>query len=134
MTWQLYAVAALVIAVLAVTGGAVALLGLDAFMLRGLAAGAVLGLGMMVFAAFTTRRAMRETGKAAMLGHVYGGFGLRVVVLVTGFLALALTGWGNPAGFALAFLAGVMVSLGLNVLRFARGAAPARAVQETTCF
>lgn len=125
MTWHLYAVAALVIAVLAVTAGAVALIGLDEFMLRGLAVGGVLGLAMLAFASFSTRKAMGEVSKAAMLGHMYGGFGLRLVVLVTGFFALAFSGWGNPAGFALAFLAGVVISLGWNVVRYARGLKPA---------
>jgi len=125
LTWHLYAVAALVLSVIAVTVGVVALLGVDELMLRGLAVGGALGLATLAFAAFSTRKAMGEVSKAAMLGHIYGGFSLRVVVLVIGFFALAFTGWGNPAGFALAFLAGVVISLGMNVFKYARGMKPA---------
>ncbi|MBK9975944.1 MAG: hypothetical protein IPP14_14320 [Planctomycetes bacterium] len=121
MTWQLYAVAAMGLGVIAVAMAAVMLIGLDTDMAIGLGAGVAVSVPMMLFSAMTAGRALRENDKSAMLGHLMGGFGLRLVVLVIGFGAIGLTGWGNPAGFAIAFLVGVVLMLGLNVLRFARG-------------
>lgn len=106
-----------------VLGALVALLAFSGFDL-GMVAGAGIGLGvamvLLVFNEVTTRLALREQRKGAALGHIYGGFLLRLVLLVVGFFALATTGAANPAAFALAFLAGVMLMLGWQVFRVAR--------------
>lgn len=120
MTWQLYAVVALVILALAAVGGVVALLGLDGPMIAGLATGFGLALPLMIFGHYNTKRAMRSDSQSAMMGHIYGGFGLRLVVLVVGFFALSFSGLGSPAGFAVAFMAGVVVSLGWQMLTFVK--------------
>ncbi|MCA8910197.1 MAG: hypothetical protein KDB82_00710 [Planctomycetes bacterium] len=120
MTWQLYAVVALVVLALAAVGGVVAVLGLDGHMVAGLAAGIGLALPLMIFGHFNMKRAMRSDSQSAMMGHIYGGFGLRLVLLVVGFFALAFSGLASPAGFAVAFMAGVVLSLGWQMLAFVK--------------
>lgn len=125
MSWQPYAMAAFA---LVVTGAVVALLAAAEFD-RGMVYGAGIGFGvamlLMLFNEFTTRAAFRDPRKAAALGHVLGGFLLRMVALAVGFLLLAFTGMGSPVMFALAFFAGVLLSLGLQVYRYGRGPRPA---------
>ncbi|MCB9894836.1 MAG: hypothetical protein H6839_10325 [Planctomycetes bacterium] len=118
MTWQLYAVAALTLIVLATVAAVVWMLGLDGQMAVGLGAGIALSVPMMLFSHMNMKRAMRSETRAATMGHIYGGFGLRLVVLVLGFFALAFTGLGSPAGFAVAFMAGVVLSLGWQMMTF----------------
>lgn len=120
MTWQLYAIAALGILVLAVVAGVVSMLGMDTSMAVGLAAGAGLSFPLMWFSHRNLKRAVNAPDKGAMMGHIYGGFGLRLVVLVVGFFALAFSGLGSPAGFTLAFMAGIVLSLGWQALSFAK--------------
>ncbi|MCA8917137.1 MAG: hypothetical protein KDB90_17235 [Planctomycetes bacterium] len=118
MTWQLYAVTALILIVLATVGAVVWMLGLDGQMAVGLGAGFGLSIPLMVFSHFNMKRAMRSKSQTATLGHIYGGFGLRLVILLIGFFALAFTGFGSPAGFAVAFMAGVLMSLGWQMMTF----------------
>ncbi|MBX3461076.1 MAG: hypothetical protein KF696_14110 [Planctomycetes bacterium] len=126
MSWQPYAMAAFA---LLVTGAVVLLLAVAEFD-RGMVYGAGIGFGvallLMLFNEFTTRAAFRDPRKAAALGHVLGGFLLRMVALAVGFFVLAFTGAGSPVMFALAFFAGVLLSLGLQVYRYGR--APRREV------
>lgn len=117
MTWQPYALAAFSVLVLGALAGALALLGADRGMIAGAGAGIGLALLLLVFNEITTRLALREKRKFAALGHIYGGFFLRLVVLVVGFSLLWVTGAGNPVGFAVAFLAGVVLMLAWQVYR-----------------
>ncbi len=123
MTWQPYAVAAFAVLV---TGAVVALLALTGFD-RDMVAGAGIGFGvalaLMMFNEFTTRAAFRDPHKKAALGHVLGGFLLRMVTLAVGFFTLVFSGVASPIMFALAFFAGVSISLGLQVYRYRRGSA-----------
>ncbi|MCA8919180.1 MAG: hypothetical protein KDB32_08880 [Planctomycetes bacterium] len=102
--------------VLTIGVGAIALMGVDVSMMRGVGAGVTAGLSLMVFSWFTTLKGLRAGERKNTLGHVLGGFGLRFVVLVGGFGLLAITRWGNPAGFAVAFLMAVMTYLALQIL------------------
>jgi hypothetical protein len=106
-----------------IIGALVTLLALSGFE-PGVVAGGVIGfvaaLLLLIFNEFTTRRALKERARNAALGHVVGGFALRLVVLAVGFFTLALTGLANPASFALSFLAGVMLILGWQVYRVSR--------------
>ena len=102
--------------VLAVGVGAIALMGFDAHMMSGVATGAAAGLILMVFAWFTTLKGLNAGDVKHALGHVLGGFMLRLVVLTVGFVLLYVTGWANPAGFVIAFLMAVMVYLAVQIL------------------
>ncbi|MCB9932848.1 MAG: hypothetical protein H6841_05425 [Planctomycetes bacterium] len=127
MTWQPYAMAAFAVVVLAALFGLAALTGFE----HGFTLGAAIGFGaslvLMLLNEVTTRLALKEQSKTAAMGHILGGFLLRIVVLAAGFLALAFTGFANPAAFALAFLGGVLLMLGVQVFRTARGIQRARA-------
>ena len=121
MTWQPYAMGAFAVVVLAALLGLAALTGFD----YGFTLGTALGFGasmlLMAFNELTSRLALKEQGKKLALGHILGGFFLRMVVLAGGFLLLAFTGFANPSAFALAFLGGVLVMLGFQVFRTLRG-------------
>lgn len=120
MSFLPYMVFAGLVMVLAVGGGAIALMGVDASMLRGAGAGLTAGLCLMTFSWFTTLKGIKAGEKKNAIGHVLGGFMLRLVVLTAGFFLLAFTGWGNAAGFAIAFLMAVMTYLALQILVAAR--------------
>lgn len=102
--------------ILALGVGVIALMGVDAHMLSGVATGAAAGLVLMAFGWFTTLKGINSGEYKHALGHVLGGFMLRLVVLTAGFLLLALTGWANPAGFAIAFLMAVMAYLAVQIM------------------
>jgi hypothetical protein len=121
MSWQPYALAAVAVVVFAALFGLVALTGFDAHFTIGAVLGMGASLGLMAFNEATTRLALKEQSKTAAMGHILGGFFLRIVVLATGFMALALTEFASPAAFALAFLGGVLLMLGVQVLRALRG-------------
>jgi hypothetical protein len=91
-------------------------LGVDAGMWRGISTGAAAGLVLFTFSWYTTLKGLKSKGRKDALGHMLGGFLVRLVVLTGGILTLALTGWGNPVGFALAFLMVLLVYLGLQVM------------------
>ncbi|MBX3474141.1 MAG: hypothetical protein KF754_07140 [Planctomycetes bacterium] len=119
MSWLPYLVLSVLCVAALCGGGMIALMGVDGPMLVGVGIGAGLGLGMMLLGWFTTLKSLRG-GKPAALGHALGGFFLRLVVLTCGFFAVALTGAGNPAGFAIAFMLAVMAYLALQVVLAAR--------------
>lgn len=100
--------------------GLIAVLGVDSNMLAGVGIGAVLGLAMMLLGWLTTLRSLRSGGKGSALGHALGGLLLRLVTLTGGFLLVAVTGIGNPAGFAIAFMLAVLAYLALQVVFAAR--------------
>lgn len=108
------------VVVLAVGCAAIALMGIDVSMMRGAGSGAMAGICLMVFSWFTTLKGIKSGEKKNAIGHVLGGFMLRLVVLATGFFLLALTGWGHAGGFAIAFLMAVMTYLALQILVAAR--------------
>ncbi len=112
--------AALSIVIIGALIGVMAVAGFE----PGLLAGAGIGIGaaflLMAFNTWTTRRALREQQRKSAIGHVVGGFALRLVVLAVGFFLLVFTGVASPVTFALAFLAGVMLMLGWQVLAVAR--------------
>ena len=120
MSFLPYMVLAGLVVVLAVGCGAIALMGTDAFMARGAGAGAAAGLSLMAFSWFTTLKGIKARDKTNALGHILGGFMLRLVVLSAGFFLLAFTGWGHAGGFAIAFLMAVMTYLALQILVAAR--------------
>jgi hypothetical protein len=115
---QIATMSVLVIAVLVFAGGVVALLGLDGQMVIGVAAGMIAGAGLTLLGGRGLSRALRHTKKGALIVHIYGGFLLRLMLLVAGFLALASSGVANPVGFAVAFLAGTVVALFRQVMVF----------------
>jgi hypothetical protein len=84
-----------------------------------------LGAGLTLAGARGLRRALENGQKSALVVHLWGGLFLRMVLLALGFGFFVLTGWGNPVGFAVAFLAGVLVALVRQVWVFA--GAPATA-------
>jgi hypothetical protein len=91
-------------------------MGVDAQMWRGISAGAAAGLALMSLGWFTTLKGLKAKDTTSAMGHMLGGFFLRLVILVSGLLALALTGWGDPAGFAIAFMMTVLVYLAMQIL------------------
>jgi hypothetical protein len=111
-----YALVAGLVVMLAICVGAIALMGVDAHMLNGVVTGAAAGLILMVFAWFTTLKGINSGDTKHALGHVLGGFMLRLVALTAGIFLLHLTGWANAAGFALAFLMTVMVYLAAQIM------------------
>lgn len=127
MSWQPYAIAGLLVVALAAAGALVALLGVDSSMILGLAGGALLGGGLAAFGVWSLKRSLAQPARKLALGHVYGGFMLRLVVLCAGFFTLVATGWANPAGFAVAFMLTVLVNLGLQVTLTARSLERAKA-------
>lgn len=86
-------------------------------MWNGIAVGGGMGIVLMAINWFTTRKGVNSATKKDAIGHMVGGFFLRLLILVVGILALASTGWGHPAGFALAFLLAVMCYLGLRTIK-----------------
>lgn len=120
MSFLPYMILAGLVVVLAVGCAAIALMGVDASMIRGAGAGVAAGLSLMVFSWFTTLKGIKASEKKNVIGHVLGGFMLRLVVLTAGFFLLALTGWGHAGGFAIAFLMAVMTYLALQILVAAR--------------
>jgi hypothetical protein len=123
VSWQPYAMVILAVLVLGALLSALALAGFDS----GAIVGAGIGLGaallLMAFNVWNTRRALREQQRKAAMGHVIGGFALRLVVLAVGFFALAFSGVASPVTFALAFLGGVMLMLGWQVVAVSRDVA-----------
>lgn len=99
--------------------------GLDQPMLVGLGSGLALGFGLTLLGGLSVARAMQRESKFAVLTHIYTGIAIRVGVLFGGAFLLMATGWASPVGFALAFLAGVMLALSRQVMAYA--GAPARA-------
>lgn len=121
MSFLPYMLFAGLVVMLALGVGVIAMLGVDGAMIGGVAAGAAAGLGLMAFGWFTTLKGIRAGEKKHALGHVLGGFMLRLVVLTAGFFLLAFTGWADPAGFAVAFLMAVMVYLAVQIMVALRG-------------
>jgi hypothetical protein len=72
------------------------------------------------------KRSLKSNSRSLMMGQILGGFLARLAVLVAGFFSLAVSGLGSPVAYALAFLAGVVVMLGVQVVRFGRGMHGAR--------
>jgi hypothetical protein len=91
-------------------------LGVDARMWRGISTGAAAGLVLFSFSWFTTLKGLKSRGRKDALGHLLGGFLARLVVLAGGLLVLGITGWGNPVGFAIAFLMVLLLYLALQVM------------------
>ena len=111
-----------------IAAGLVLLLGVSVFLLSsiesepahmwiGVGTGAIMGVMLMAIGWFTTLKGVNATTKKNAISHMVGGFFLRFVILVVGIFALAFTGWGHPAGFALAFLLAVMSYLGIRTLK-----------------
>jgi hypothetical protein len=111
----------LTVAVLAFAGVVVALAGLDGQMALGIGAGLFAGVGLTILGGRGLGRALKNTRRGALVMHMYGGFLLRMLLLVVGFFALASSGVANPIGFAVAFLAGTVVALLRQVLVFTSG-------------
>jgi hypothetical protein len=111
MKFSTAAVALLAIAVLAFAGIVIAWLGLDQQMAAGLAAGLIAGVGLTLLGGRGLGRALRHERKNALIVQLYGGFFLRMVLLVVGFGVLYVTGAANPVGFAVAFLVGAVLAL-----------------------
>lgn len=120
MSWLPYIVLTILLLALMCGIGLIAVLGVDSNMLAGVGIGAVLGLAMMLLGWLTTLRSLRSGGKGSALGHALGGLLLRLVTLTGGFLLVAVTGIGNPAGFAIAFMLAVLAYLALQVVFAAR--------------
>ncbi len=114
MSWLPYAIFGFLVVVLCTLLVGVSLFGFDAAMLVGLIAGGLIGLGLMAFSAISLKKALARTDRKLALGHSLGGFGLRMVILVSGVSLLALTGWGDPVGFVLAFMVTVVLWLGVQ--------------------
>ncbi len=84
---------------------------------KGIAVGGGMGVVLMAIGWYTTLKGVNSATKKDAIGHMVGGFFLRFLILVVGIFALAFTGWGHPAGFALAFLLAVMCYLGLRTIK-----------------
>lgn len=112
--------AAFAFVVLAALVGLLALTGFEPSFVLGAGIGLGASLLLLAMSELTTRLALRENRRSAAMGHVLGGFLLRIVVLGVGFVVLAFTGFANPAAFALALLGGVLLTLGLQVFRTVR--------------
>jgi hypothetical protein len=110
------AVALLAIAVVAFACVVVAWLGLDREMAIGVGVGLLAGIGLTLLGGRGLSRALGHSKKSALILHMYGGFLLRLVLLVVGFSALYVSGAGNPVGFAVAFLAGTVTALFMQVV------------------
>lgn len=115
MSWQPYGLSALALLVVGALILSVRILGWDAAMASGIAAGGGLGVLLMLFGLWTMRKALKETERKSALGHALGGFFLRMVAVVVGTLLFVYTGWASPVGFALSFMAMVFVYLGVEV-------------------
>lgn len=115
MSWQPYALAALAVLVIGTLVFTAQLVGWSEKMLLGCALGGGMGLGLMLLSLAGLKRALKEESKSAALGHVFGGFLLRLVILTVGVFALFQTGLASPIGFALSFVAAVILFLGLEV-------------------
>lgn len=115
MTWQPYAITAFVLLVLAGAAGLLNLTGVDFKMFVGLATGGGIGVLVAVVGIYSMFRGLAEKSKKLALGHMFGGFFLRLVVVVVGVLGLAFTGWGNPVGFAIAFMVTLALYMGLQL-------------------
>lgn len=117
MSWQPYIMLAFAVIAVALLFGLLALVDFQREFTLGACIGLAASIGLLIFGEVTTRRALATKQKSAGLGHVIGGFALRIVVLVVGFAVLTFTGFANPGTFALAFLAGVLLMLGWHVMR-----------------
>ena len=115
MSWQPYALAALAVLVIGTLVLAAQILGWDQKMSLGCVLGGGVGLMLMLLSLAGMKRALKEESKSAALGHVFGGFLLRLVILVVGVFTLVQTGYANPISFALTFVAAVLLFLGLQV-------------------
>ncbi len=115
MSWQPYALAALAVLVFGLLFYLGRATGWDEKVLIGAGLGGGLGLGLMGLSLFGMLRALKEETKSQALGHVFGGFLLRLVILVVGVLTCVKTGYANPASFGLSFVAAVLLFLGLEV-------------------
>ncbi|MCC6150406.1 MAG: ATP synthase subunit I [Planctomycetes bacterium] len=115
MTWQPYALVALAVLVIGTLAFAAQFTGWDEKMVLGCVLGGGMGLMLMLLSLAGMKRALKEESKSAALGHVFGGFLLRLVILTVGVFALVKTGYANPIGFALTFVAAVLLFLGVQV-------------------
>lgn len=106
--------------VLAVALGVVIWFGLDAPIAVGAGAGLAGGFALALLGGRSLGRAMRTGSRAAMATLIYGGLFLRAALLVAGFFFFVLTGLGNPVGFAVCFLAGVVLAQAVQVMRITR--------------
>ncbi|MBO0729066.1 MAG: hypothetical protein J2P57_07380 [Acidimicrobiaceae bacterium] len=87
--------------------------------LRGVGAGAVLGLVNLAVGSLVTRRSLRHGMKSAV-GTLVGGFFVRLVVLVILFVAFERSDTVNPAAFALTFMIFFFVYLGVELFMVER--------------
>ena len=115
MSWQPYALAALAVLVFGLLFYLGQATGWDEKVLIGAGLGGGLGLGLVGMSLFGMLRALKEESKSQALGHVFGGFLLRLVILVVGVLTCVKTGYANPASFGLSFVAAVLLFLGLEI-------------------
>ncbi len=100
MSWQPYALSALAVLVFGLLFYLGQATGWDEKIVRGAALGGGLGLGLMALSLFGMLRALKEETKSQALGHVFGGFLLRLVILVVGVLTRVKTGYANPTALA----------------------------------
>jgi hypothetical protein len=124
---QKIAVGLIVLLVVAFAAAMVLWFGMDAQMGVGVGAGLFAGLGLTLLGGRSLSRALNNGSKSAVMTHLFGGFVLRLALLVVGFFAFAFSGLGNPVGFAVAFLAGAMIALFRQVMVYGGAQlAPAR--------
>jgi RsiW-degrading membrane proteinase PrsW (M82 family) len=115
-TLALLMIAAFVAILIAVSAS---VLNLNANGLRGVAAGAALGLVNLAVGSFITRRSLRQGMKSAV-GTLVGGFFVRLVVLIVLFVAFERSTTVNPAAFALTFMIFFFVYLGVELFMVER--------------
>lgn len=100
-------------------GVSASIVNLNANGLRGVGAGAALGLVNLVVGSLVTRRSLRHGMKSAV-GTLVGGFFVRLVVLVILFVAFERSDTVNPAAFALTFMIFFFVYLGVELFMVER--------------
>lgn len=124
---QKFAVGLIVLLVVAFAAAVVLWLGMDVQMGIGVGAGLFTGLGLTLLGGRSLGRALGNGSKSAVMTHLFGGFLLRLTLLVAGFVVFAFSGLANPVGFAVAFLAGAMIALFRQVMVYGGAQlAPAR--------
>jgi hypothetical protein len=92
----------------------------DSAAVRGVAIGLALGVVNIVVGLLVTRWSMRSGGIKSAMGTIAGGFGARLLVLVTLFLVFRQSTTVSAAAFALTFVAFFFVYLALEIVMIDR--------------
>ena len=94
---------------------------------RGIAIGVGLGVLNLVVGSLLTRRSLRKEGMTAAMANLAGGFGVRLVLLVTLFLVFRNSSTVSATAFALTFVAFFFVYVAVEILMVERFRSPGHA-------